>query len=100
MCQAYIRIKALTGLRQTDLLKIRLADMNDTGRRVVVSKTEGTTRHKQHFAWTPELRTAVDMAKAAWPLDIGPWLFCNREAECYLNEDNEANGFSPYGADS
>ena len=33
------------------------------------------------------------MAKAARPVDIGPWLFCNRRGECYLNEDNEANGF-------
>lgn len=93
MCQAYIRIKLLTGLRQTDMLRIRLADMDDIGLRVAISKTAKTTRHKQHFSWTPELEHAVAMAKAARPVDIGPWLFCNRSGECYLNEDNQANGF-------
>lgn len=39
------------------------------------------------------MQVAVDMAKAARPVDIGPWLFCNRSGDCYLNDDNEANGF-------
>ena len=26
-------------------------------------------------------------------MDIGPWLFCNRRGEYYLNEENEAHGF-------
>src|SRR5690606_11635072 len=36
---------------------------------------------------------AVEMAKAARPIDIGPWLFCNRRGESYLNDQKFANGF-------
>jgi hypothetical protein len=27
------------------------------------------------FEWTPALRTAVDMALVACPIDIAPWLY-------------------------
>jgi hypothetical protein len=33
------------------------------------------------------------MALAARPIDIGPWLFCDHHGECYLDDDNVANGF-------
>ena len=35
---------------------------------------------------TPERRAAVDDAKAARPVDISPWLFCNARGKCYVNE--------------
>nr|VFK45041.1 MAG: hypothetical protein BECKTC1821D_GA0114238_102334 [Candidatus Kentron sp. TC]VFK59355.1 MAG: hypothetical protein BECKTC1821F_GA0114240_103220 [Candidatus Kentron sp. TC] len=37
--------------------------------------------------WTPELHTAVDEALKARPLDIAPFLFCNRKGQCYMNEE-------------
>jgi integrase len=46
--------------------------------------TTGITRT---FSWTPDLKTAVDMAIAARPLDIAPWLFCTKHGEGYFNED-------------
>jgi GGDEF domain-containing protein len=60
MCQAYIRLKLLTGLGQTDMLSIRISDMTDAGLRVAQSKTG----RKQLFVSTPELRRAFDDARA------------------------------------
>jgi integrase len=89
MCQAYIRLKLLTGLRQTDLLRLRPADFDDIGIRVETSKTVS----RQHFTWTPELRSAVDLALAARPVDIAPWLFCTRKGECYVDDNGIASAF-------
>lgn len=93
MCQAYIRLKLLTAMRQTDLLKINVFSDVDDERGLYVGQSK--TGHKQLFEWDDagQLRRAVDMALAARPVDIGPWLFCNRKGECYLDEDNVANGF-------
>lgn len=40
-----------------------------------------------------ELRAALEEAKAARPVDIGPYVFCNSSGESYLKEDGSANGF-------
>jgi hypothetical protein len=45
------------------------------------------------FISTPKLQRAFDDAKAARPVDIGPWLFCNHRGECYVNDEKTANGF-------
>ena len=93
MCQAYIRIKLRTGLRQTDLLLLRVVDCNEVGINVMASKTANSTRVKQTFTWLDEegndtgLRAAVDDALAARPIDIGPWLFCTDEGGCYIDAD-------------
>ena len=93
MCQAYIRIKLRTGLRQTDLLQLRTADFGEVGINVTASKTANSTRVKQTFTWLDEegrdtgLRAAVDEALAARPIDIGPWLFCTDEGDCYFDAD-------------
>lgn len=90
--QAYIRIKLITGLRRGDLLRLSMSDLKDDGIHVTPSKTAGTTGKSIILAWTDELRTAVEMAKAARPVRIAPWLFCNREGECYLSEDTGRAG--------
>ena len=45
-----------------------------------------STGKRTIYEWTPERRTAVDDAKAARPVDISPWLFCNARGKCYVNE--------------
>lgn len=93
MIQAYIRLKLLTGLRRTDLLWLRIEDIKEDGIHVQPSKTETSTRAKLIIERSPELDEAVTLAKAARPVDIGPYLFCNRRGEPYIREDNAANGF-------
>lgn len=91
MIQAYIRIKMLTGLAQGDLLRL------EPGRHF---KEDGihVTRHKTGkrsvYEWSDELRDAVVMAKAARPVDLSPFLFCNKRGEGYVDETNgEARGW-------
>lgn len=58
--QAYLRLKLLTGLRQGDMLAIRLDQLRDDGLFVQTGK-----RGKRLlFTWTDSLRAAVDTIKA------------------------------------
>jgi integrase len=96
MIQAYIRIKLLIGIRRGDMLRIRMTDITDAGIRVTPRKTVGTTGITRTYEWSPELREAVDMAKAARPLDIAPYLFCTKRGQGYFDEESGR----PYGWDS
>ena len=49
------------------------------------SATRMISGHATIFLWTPELREAVRMALEARPVDIAPWLFCNRRGACYYD---------------
>ena len=94
MVQAYIRVKLLTGLRRTDMLNLNVfTQLRDDGIHVKPSKTKKSSGKKIIIDWTPELLAAVEMAKAARPVDIGPWLFCNRWGENYIKENGSVNGF-------
>jgi hypothetical protein len=48
---------------------------------------------KQTFTWVDAegrdtgLRAAIDEAIAALPVDIGPWIFCTDEGDCYVDAD-------------
>lgn len=53
---AYLGLKALTGLRKSDLLAIKMGDLTDEGIEVRTKKT-GV---RQCFLWTDDLRAAVD----------------------------------------
>lgn len=93
--RAYVALKLLTGLRRGDLLRLRVADLREDSEGIHVQphKTAKTTGKRLVIAWTDELRTAVQQAKAARPKDIAPWLFCTRKGAPYVKEDGSANGF-------
>ncbi|MGB4102171.1 MAG: tyrosine-type recombinase/integrase [Alphaproteobacteria bacterium] len=80
--QAYIRLKLLTGLRRSDLLRLRIVQLTEDGIHVSTSKNDKAVI----FEWSPELRQTVEDAKAARPVDISPWLFCNRKGQGYVDE--------------
>ena len=85
--QAYIRLKLLTGLSRGDLLRLEPArQFKDDGIHVQRHKTAMSTGKRTIYEWTPERRAAVEDAKAARPVDISPWLFCNAKGRCYVNE--------------
>jgi integrase len=95
MIQAYIELKILLGLRQTDMLLLREDQMKEDGVHVTPSKTKKKSGKKIIFTWTDELRRAVAKVRAARPLDISPLLFCTRYGDCYLNlETGRAYGFA------
>lgn len=97
MCQAYIRLKLLTGLARSDMLRLRLGEhVKDDGIHVTRHKTKDTTGKTTiyEYAKVPERRGAVEQAKRARPVDISPFLFCNKRGEGYINENKgTANGF-------
>lgn len=83
MIQAYLRIKLLTGMAQGDLLRLTEEQLKADGIHIQRHKTKA---RKTIYAWTPELWSAVSMAKASRPVHISPFLFCNREGSGYVNE--------------
>lgn len=90
--QAYIRIKLLTGMRKGDMLRITMTDLKEDGIHVIPSKTDETTKKHQIYQWTAELRAAVDQAKAARPVVISPFLFCNMWGQGYVDEETGRTG--------
>jgi len=80
--QAYIRIKLLTGLRRGDLLRLRTADITDDGLKVCTHKTGKSIT----YSWSKDLRDACNLALGARPVDISPFLFCNKLGKGYLDE--------------
>lgn len=58
--QGAIRITACTGIRVTDLLRLRLSDITADGITITASKTG----KRVLYTWTDELHAAVDLAKS------------------------------------
>lgn len=91
--QAYIRIKLMTGMARSDLLRLTATNLKDDGLHIQRHKTVGSTGKRTIYEWTPELRAAIDIAKAARPV-MSPFLFCNRKGEGYIDEaTGESNGW-------
>lgn len=82
---AAIRISAATGMRQTDLLALRLSDITDDGLTVRASKTGKSLCYE----WTDELRAAVKLARSArrGRAIASAWLFPGRAPGEHLTKD-------------
>lgn len=91
--QAYIRLKLLTGIRRGDMLRLTMSNLREDGIYVEPGKTEGSTGKRMIIQWSEELRAAVGMAKAARPVQLSPYLFCNMKGECYFKENGRAGGW-------
>jgi len=91
--QAYIRLKLLTGIRRGDMLRLTMSNLREDGIYVEPGKTEGSTGKRMIIQWSDELRAAVGMAKAARPVQLSPYLFCNMKGECYFKENGRAGGW-------
>lgn len=90
--QAYIRLALLTGLRRGDLLRLTMSDLKDDGIHVTPRKTANTTGKSIIIMWSDELRSAVASAKAARPVKLAAYLFCNRDGDCYFDEETGRAG--------
>lgn len=84
--QSYIRVKLLTGMRRGDLLRLSMSALQEDGIHLTPNKTKKSTGKRVIIGWSDELREAIAMAKAARSVQIGPYLFCNRAGECYIDE--------------
>jgi hypothetical protein len=86
--QAYMRLKLLTGLARSDLLRLQPGrDFRADGIHVQRHKTKNTSGKRTIYEWTEELRAAAAMAKAARPVDLAPFLFCDRKGKGYIDEE-------------
>lgn len=94
--QAYIRLKLLTGMARSDMLRIEPArHCKEDGIHVQRHKTAKTTGQRTIYEWTPERRAAYEDALAARPVDLAPFLFCNAAGEGYIDETKgTASGFN------
>ena len=81
--QSYIRLKLLTGLRRSDLLRLQVSSCREDGIHVRTNKTGKAVI----YTWTPELRAAIEGAKAARPVHIAPFLFPGRKGQGYVDEE-------------
>lgn len=86
---AFTYFKQLTGLRASDILRIRTVDFRDEGIFVPTSKTDVPLI----IAWSDELRYAVDFALDIRPRSDTDLLFCNRKGNCYATADGKNSGF-------
>lgn len=57
-----LRFISLTGMRQSDALRVRLADIDDEG----IHYQAGKTGKRLVVLWSPELREVVDEARRVW----------------------------------
>lgn len=93
--QAYIRIKLLTGLSKSDMLRLNPSvQFKDDGIYTIRHKTARKVGKPTIYEWTQELRSAVQDALAARPVNIAPFLFCNKYGQGYIDEETgEASGW-------
>ncbi|NYT44571.1 integrase [Alcaligenaceae bacterium] len=92
--QAYLRIKLMTGLARSDLLRLQEGvHLKDDGIHVQRHKTAGSTGKRTVYQWSPELRTAVRQARMVRPV-LSPFLFCDRYGKGYIDEETgKADGW-------
>jgi integrase len=95
--KAYCEIKVRIGIRQTDMLLIRLSQIKPDCLEVPLSKVRNTTRKVLEFELTDDLRYWIDQARAAnkQPGIGSMWLFHTRKGNPYINLDTyKAESFS------
>ena len=80
-----------TGLSATGPKNSRLSDLKDDGIHVTPEKTKDSSGKSLIYEWTPDLKAAVDSAKAARPR-ISNFLFCKRLGNGYLDEETGRAG--------
>ena len=77
--KVWCAFKYLTGLRQQDMLNIRMDQIRDDGIHIDTKKTG----KKIIFKWSDELKAVVDEARGLRGKVAGLYLFCNRRGQPY-----------------
>jgi len=77
-----IRLAYLTGLRQGDILKIRLSDLTEDG----VFVCQGKTGKNHIIEWSHELRTVVAESRALRRRIGSMWLFAGMNGQPYTGD--------------
>lgn len=91
MIQAYLGVKLLTGRRRVELLRLKVSDCGEDGPIFTLAKQKQTKLKTVSMEWSQALREAIDKALDARPVDISPWVFCDRRGRPYLKEDGQVS---------
>ncbi|GJJ01601.1 hypothetical protein RugamoR64_21390 [Duganella rhizosphaerae] len=90
MMQAYIRLKLLTGMARSDLLRLEPdVHFKDDGIHITRHKTAGKTGKSTIYEWNDDLRAAVAAAIAVRSAASSALLFCTRDGSSYIDEVKE-----------
>ena len=85
--QAYMRIKLMTGMARSDLLRLQVNEhIKDDGIHIQRHKTENSSGKRTIYEWTPELKAAIEQAKFVRPV-LSRMLFCNKYGRGYIDEE-------------
>lgn len=87
--QAYMKVKYLIGQRKSDVLRIKLNDINKEGIRIRTGKTSQPIL----ITSTPELTDAINQAKQITRKVGTLYLFATRTGQCYVKENGNTSGF-------
>jgi integrase len=82
---AYMDFKLLTGLRQLDMLTLKVDQLKEDGIHILVRKT----KRQIIISWSDHLKMAVDALLAARTTHFAkesPYLFCTRKGEAYTSD--------------
>ncbi len=85
--QAYTNLKVLTGLRQQDLLSLKVTDLKEDGVHVTPLKTKNSTGKSFIIEWTATLRKSINLALSVRPVDLSPYVFCTRRGFSYYHPE-------------
>ena len=89
--QAYLGVKLLTGRRRVELLGLKVADCGENGPVFTLAKQKQSKLKTVSMEWSEALRAAIDKALSVRPVDISPWVFCDRFGKPYLQEDGQVS---------
>jgi len=92
----YIRFKLMTGLRRSDILRLRLSAIRDDGIHVQPHKTKNSSGRRLIIEWDDfgELRALVDEILRIPPRRIGDTpLFTTRQGKPYIDAKGSCDAF-------
>lgn len=96
LAKLYVRFKLMTGLRRSDILRLRLPELRDDGIHVQPHKTKDSTGMRLIIEWDAagELRDLIEEILRLPPRRVGDVaLFVTREGRPYIKDNGSANAF-------
>jgi integrase len=77
--QITMEIAVITGLRQRDILDLRLSDLHNDGIHITTNKTKKINK------WTPYLKSVINQAKALRKVTSSIYLICTQKGQQYTS---------------
>lgn len=91
--KTYVHLKMLTGLRQGDMLSIKISDLKNDGIHVTPRKTANSSGKSLIIEWTPELKKSINEIMMIRKKVSSTWLFHTYLGEPYIKENGKTCGF-------